>query len=77
MKNRADKQVEFPPLPILPARSSLDVVMRPRRMVLPTKDGSFLATKNFDDDVPIWRIYKRLGWAVRYTKGQKTKRRMK
>ena len=31
--------------------------------------GELFATRNFSDAVPIWRKYKRLGWALRYVNG--------
>ena len=28
--------------------------------------GEIFATRNFSDPFPVWRKYKRLGWALRY-----------
>ncbi len=39
----------------------------PDKCIAQSEDGFYYATANFKkEDVPIWRRYKRIGWAKRY-----------
>ncbi len=35
-------------------------------VIFETEENTFLVTKNFFDEIPMWREYKRLGWALRH-----------
>lgn len=55
---------EFPPLPQLDVNA--DNLVHPQKVICYLSDGTFSVTKNFSDDTPIWKRYKRKGWAYRY-----------
>jgi len=39
----------------------------PMKVIVPLNGSiGFLATRNFSGEFPIWRKYKRIGWALRY-----------
>jgi hypothetical protein len=39
-------------------------------LIATNTNGLIFATKNFSDVAPIWRVYKRMGWAIRYVTGK-------
>jgi hypothetical protein len=59
----------FPPLPPLPKVDFPKVEVPTKFITGKSNDGYYYATSNWDDDIPIWRRYKRYGWALRYVNG--------
>jgi len=53
---------KLPPLPIPLAEAS----EMPDQCIFPSEDGFYYATANFKATIPLWRRYKRIGWAKRY-----------
>ncbi len=44
-------------------------------VIAPYSSG-FIATQNFDDVIPVWRFYKRFGWAKRYANSTRPGKRV-
>ena len=59
----------------LPIIESIDNSNAPNKFIAITHAGEILVTRNFSDDFPEWRRYKRTGWAIRYMNNIQRKRR--
>lgn len=57
--------MSIPMLPTLPEIKKLPHPM-PDEFIYSNEDGYYFATANFNAPNPIWKKYKRLGWAKRY-----------
>lgn len=59
--------IPFPKLP------EFDEPILFNRFVYTNDHGEHFATRNFSDTTPVWKKYKRFGWAVRYAFGRSLK----
>jgi hypothetical protein len=60
------KDFKPPPLPPLPVNIPILVF---DRMFFISNAGEIYVTRNFSNACPVWKKYKRLGWALRYLGG--------
>jgi len=42
----------------------------PSKVIFWSDNGNIYVTRNFNEDFPEWRHYKRMGWALRYLYGE-------
>lgn len=59
-----------PKLPPIPKIMESDE-NSPNKVLVPDTDGQIFVTRDFSADLPIWRKYKRMRWALRYLNGKK------
>lgn len=57
----------------IPELPKLPIIVEPHvhtRVVFANTDKTIIiATRNFSDNRPVWKKYKKMGWAIKYANG--------